>query len=274
MSFEPWIAPDHPDVVWFRGADAIGFLNDLVSQEVASMEVGEVRRSLFLRPKGKLDQILWVLRGDGEVGLVAEEGRGAELAASIGRFRIRVDVDITQETQPTWVIIGSTEFDPGRWRPFDGGLSADVSWAGVSRTLIVGNRPTVAEGEAGEYERLRILAGEPRWGIDVDEKTIPQEAGLVSVSVDFKKGCYLGQELVARIHNRGHVNRHLRILELDNAADAGAAITSGENEVGVLTSVVDRVGLGLVRREIEPGSSVQVGAATAKVLAVPSKPQT
>jgi len=274
MSAEPWIAPDHPELIWFRGGDSVRFLNDLISQEVASMAVGSVRRSMLLQPQGKLDQILWVIRGDDEVGLVTEEGRGDDLTAALGRYRIRVEVEIDKDERPTWVIVGSSEFDVGTWRPFNGGLAADVSWAGVERTLIVGNKPTVALGDPDEYELLRIRAGEPRWQVDVDEKTIPQEADLVDSGVDFTKGCYLGQELVARIDSRGHVNRRLRILELDASAEPGSIVVHRDSDVGTMSSVSDRFGLATIRREVEVGDKVTVDGVGATVLDIPPKPQT
>ena len=275
MTHFPWLAPETPDLVWFRGPDTIRFLNDLLSQEIGTMESGRVTRSLLLRPQGKLDHILWVLRGDDEVGLVTDGGRGEDLAATLGRYRIRVDVEIEHSEQPSWIAVGETAVEPGTWSLIDGGLEADVSWPGVQRTLIVGDRPDLAGGDAGEYESLRIAAGEPYWGVDVDEKTIPQESGLVESTVEFTKGCYLGQELVARIDSRGHVNRHLRILEFEGTgAEPGAPLEVGDKKVGTLTSVSNSIGLALVRRELAPGDLVSVGGFNAVIREIPPKPQT
>jgi len=239
------------------------------------MEPGRVARSLLLGPQGKLDHILWVLRGDDEVGLVTDGRRGDDLATTLGRYRIRVDVEIEQSELPIWVVIGPATVEPGTWSLNEGDLEADISWPGVGRTLVVGERRDLEEGHAGEYELLRIAAGEPYWGVDVDEKTIPQESGLVAQTVDFSKGCYLGQELVARIDSRGHVNRHLRILEFQRgSAEPGTPIETEEKVVGTLTSVSDEVGLALVRREVSPGDLVTVGGLEAVVREIPSKPQT
>ena len=274
MSAEPWIAPDKPDLVWFSGDDAVRFLNDLISQEIAHMAPGDVKRSLLLQPQGKLDQILWVLKGDDRVGLVTEEGRGDELAAGLGRYRIRVDVEIEMPEEPRFVVVGSHEFDEGTWRSFNDGIAADISWAEARRTLVTANKPTVAEGSLGTYEQLRILSGEPRWGVDVDEKTIPQEAGLVDSGVDFDKGCYLGQELVARIDSRGRVNRHLRILQSEGPLEAGSPVSFEGDEVGMVTSAVSDVGLAMLRREVGVGDVVDVAGMRARVREIPKKPQT
>ncbi len=275
MTHSSWLAPETPDLVWFRGADTIRFLNDLISQEIAGMQPGRVSRSLLLGPQGKLDHILWVLRGDDEVGLITDPGRGEELVTTLGRYRIRVDVAIEQSEMALAVVVGETDVESGTWSLSDDGLEADISWPGVRRTLVGGDRPDLEEGDPGGYESLRIAAGEPRWGVEVDEKTIPQESGLVGSTVDFAKGCYLGQELVARIDSRGHVNRHLRIIEVEGAgAEPGAPLEAGDKKVGTLTSVADSIGLALVRRELTPGDPVSVAGFDAVIREIPPKPQT
>jgi tRNA-modifying protein YgfZ len=262
-----WLAPENPELVWFAGPDAVGFLNDLISQEVGSMKSGEVRRSFLLHARGKLDHLLWVLRGDDLVGLVTDPGRGDELAATLTRFRIRVKVDIEPEVRPLWLVVGE-----GGAEGWSGGrsddLRADVSWRTTPRMLVAGEGPDLPELSAEEYERLRIEAGEPKWGVDVDEGTIPQETGMTPITVDFDKGCYLGQELVSRIHHRGHVNRHLRQLRLTQPVSVGAVITADAKEVGVVTSVAGLLGLGMVRREVAPGDRVRVGGVAAEVVEI------
>ncbi len=239
------------------------------------MQPGRVTRSLLLGPQGKLDHILWVLRGDDQIGLVTDGGRGDELVATLGRYRIRVDVDIEQSDKPVWVVVGETALDPGTWCETEAGVEADIAWPGIQRTLVVGERPDLEDGDPGKYDALRLAAGEPRWGVDVDGKTIPQESGLVGSTVDFTKGCYLGQELVARIDSRGHVNRHLRIIEIEGAgAEPGASLEAGDKKVGTLTSVADSIGLALVRRELTPGDPVSVAGLDAVIREIPPKPQT
>jgi folate-binding protein YgfZ len=271
-----WLAPEAADLVWFRGTDALRFLDDLLSQNLAGMAPGEVGRSLLLSPRGKLNHMLWVLRGEEELGLVTDPGRGEDLATTLGRYRIRVDVDVEPSAEPTWVVMEPDEGPgPGTWLRSGSGVEADLSWPGVRRVLMVGPRPELGEGSMEQYEALRIAAGEPRWGVDVDEGTIPQEAGLEEVAVDFTKGCYLGQEPVARIDSRGHVNRLLRILEFgDGAPEPGTAIVAGDREVGALTSVAGNLGLAMVRREVAAGDEVSVGGARALVRPIPSKAQT
>ncbi|MCI0426101.1 MAG: hypothetical protein L0Z47_09695 [Actinobacteria bacterium] len=264
------LAPETPELVWFSGPDAVGFLEDIISQQVAGMQPGEVRRSLLLGARGKLDHILWVLRGEELVGLMTDAGRGEELASTLNRYRIRVKVTIEVEPRALWVVLGE-EVEPSSWTPKrEGPLDAGVSWVGVPRRLVAGERPGLEPVAPSDYELARIMAGEPRWAVDVDEGTIPQETELVGLMVDFDKGCYLGQELVARIHSRGHVNRFLRILELEGSAAAGSVLTWEGRDVGVMTSVSDGYGLGLVRREVVPGSRVTMNGVGALVRAVPA----
>jgi folate-binding protein YgfZ len=113
-------------------------------------------------------------------------------------------------------------------------------------------------------EIVRVERGRPRYGVDVDETTIPQEAGLNERAVSFTKGCYVGQETVARLHYRGKPNRHLRGLRLSEPVERGAELRVGERPVGrvgssVLSPTLGPIGLALVRREAEPGASVSVG---------------
>jgi folate-binding protein YgfZ len=265
------LAPTRPDLVWFGGADALRFLNDLISQEIADMEPGTVRRSLLLTPQGKLDHIIWVLGGGDEIGLVVDEGRGEDLAAKLGRYRIRVDVEIEPSAANRWLVVGPFGPESGRWSGDRDALVADLSWPGVERTLVVGEKPDLLFMVEEEYQMLRIEAGEPLMGVDVTDNTIPQETGLVGPSISFEKGCFLGQELVARLDSRGgRVNHHLRILRFDGPSGAGEAVTKDGEEVGTMTSSAGKVGLGLLRRGVEPRDLVTVGDAQAVVEAVPS----
>jgi hypothetical protein len=268
---EPRLAPTSPDLVWFGGGDVLRFLNDLISQEIADMEPGSVRRSLLLTPQGKLDHILWVLGGGDEIGLVVDEGRGEDLSAKLGRYRIRVDVEIVLSTVDRWLVVGPFGTEPGRWTGGRDGLTADLSWPGVERTLVVGEKPELPVMSVEEYETMRIEAGEPLMGVDVTDSTIPQETGLVGQSISFEKGCFLGQELVARLDSRGgRVNHHLRILRFEGAAPAaGERVWKDGEEVGSLTSSASHVGLALLRRGVEPGEVVAAADRHASVEAVP-----
>lgn len=262
-----------PEVVWFRGADAVKFLNDLISQEIGKLPPGSVARSLLLGPRGKLQFILGVLRGEDEVALVTEDGRGDELIATLTRYRIRVDVEISKEDRDTYLVVGERTDVPGTWSTEGDAVVADLSWDNVPRTLQIGGMaPDLPQLSPDDYLLVRIGAGMPLMGVDVDEKTIPQETGLVADSISFDKGCFLGQELVARLDSRGgRVNRHLRILKLDSPVAAGTPLSADGKEVGTITSVSGLRGLGLVWREVEPGDRVDAGDVGATVEEIPQK---
>jgi hypothetical protein len=270
-SKEPFLAPTAPELIWFTGPDAIRFLNDLISQEIGDAEPGSVRRSLLLTPHGKLDHMFWVLRGHEEVGLVVDRGRGEALMSTLGRYRIRVKVEIEPAGEDVWLVVGPYQHEGGRWSGELSALIADVSWPTVARTLVVGEKPDLPVLDRESYELLRIEAGEPLVGLDVTDATIPQETGLVATTISFDKGCFLGQELVARLDSRGgRVNHHLRILRFDaGTPDLGSEIIKEGETVGVLTSAAQGVGLSSLRRGVEPGDVVTVGETRAVVEAVP-----
>ena len=249
-----------PDLVWFGGADAVGFLNDLISQRIDDMTDGEVRRSMLLGPTGSIDHLLWVVADSDRIGLLTDPGRGEDLAAALGRYRIRVDVDIEQEGEDVWVVVGSHD-------------GPDISWAGVERHLVIGQRPDFDEMSSDEYESLRIASGEPLWDVDIDSSTMPHETDLVDVTVDFDKGCYLGQELVARVDSRGgNAPRRLRLLiPGDGVLVTGCPVVAPDGEVGVVTSASESLGMGRLKRSAEVGDRVLVGGVTATVAPVPRK---
>jgi folate-binding protein YgfZ len=123
-------------------------------------------------------------------------------------------------------------------------------------------------------ECVRIEAGRPRLGLDMGSETMPQEAGINERAVSFTKGCYVGQETVARLHYKGRPNRHLRGLRLSEPAERGTDIVYDGKEVGRLGSTcvsprLGPIGLAIVRREAEPGATVEVGGAPAEVVELP-----
>lgn len=292
---------DWHDVVWVRGPDAVTFLDGLVSQAVAPLEPGEVAPSLLLGPRGKLRAPHWLLKGSNEVGLVTDAGIGEVAAADLRRFKIRVDVVIEPEPLPVLAVLGpdgasaverATGIAPsaeGGWKRWGDMTAAAIPFrhATLPRFVVVGPTPEAmvdagirrAGRVAGDAARIEV--GEPLMGVDIDESTIPQEAGLVAAGVDFDKGCYLGQELVARIDSRGHVNRRLGgvVLGTNVLPPPGAELVMGDRAVGALTSVAESldlrapIALAMVRSEVEPGSTVTVrwegGAAPAEVRSLP-----
>src|SRR5207245_11738420 len=125
--------------------------------------------------------------------------------------------------------------------------------AAIADALVAAGAPRWSDDD---YEPASTGHGEARQGLDVDDRTIAQEAELERDAVSFTKGCFLGQELVCRIDARGHVNRFLRRLRADTPIARGAAVLAGGKEVGTVTSAAGTVGLAMVRRQVEPGTAV------------------
>lgn len=271
------------DLVWFSGVDAVGFLESLLSQNVAAQEPGSVRRSFLLGPRGKIIAPLWVLRDAGRVGLVADAGRGGVVAETLGRYRIRVAVDIEPDRRRLVTLVGPESPAVEGWSEAGGDLTAGLPLAGNMRSLTTAG-PDLPPVGALAWTAVRVEAGEPVMGVDIDEGTIPQETGLVPEAVDFTKGCFLGQELVARIDSRGHVNRRLMgvIVTTNVIPPPGAEVVAGEKVVGSLTSPAESltlrapVALSLIRREVGEGEAVTVrwegGEAPAAVAGLPMVP--
>ncbi len=263
------LAPS-PQVAWFRGPDAVKFLNDLISQEIGALEPGSVVESLLLEPQGKLDFLLWVLRGDDFVGLVTEDGRGEDLVARLTRYRIRVDVDIEFESGPVYLVVGGDSGTNGHFETEDGVLKADISWPSLPRRLqIGGTKPDLPAADPDELASIRIGDGIPIFGVDVDAKTIPQEAGVVADAVSFNKGCFLGQELVARLDSRGgRVNHRLGILDFESPVPVDTVLHAGDKEVGTVTSAGGSTGLAMLWREVEAGDAISAGGVATTVRAL------
>jgi tRNA-modifying protein YgfZ len=240
-------------VVTVEGPDAISYLQSLVSQDLEPLRDGDHARSLLLQPQGKLTAVFDLVRVSPEqVVLVTDEGYGPALAEALNRFRIRVKAEVVDRT--------------GEW---------DVFWRTDGPPIVGPVGEVTYDGDALDaeaYERWRIEAGVPRLGVDIDDRTIPQEAFLEQDAVSFTKGCFLGQELVCRIDTRGHVNRYLRRIDVDGAVPGvGAEVVADDKVVGTVTSVTatdhGAVALAMVRREVGPGAPVTVRSAGAEASA-------
>lgn len=276
------------DFVRVAGPDAVTFLQGQLSQQV-DVPVGTSAWSLLLHPQGKVVALLRFTRaGDQEYVLDTDGGWGPAVVERLNRFKLRVKADI--EALDGWRCIAVRGPDSHLVAP--GGLPAD--WPGLPGADLAGPAaeveppPGLAEGSAEDIEAARIEAGVPVMGRELDESVIPAEAGVVDRTVSFTKGCYTGQELVARIDSRGgNVPRRLRgvVVGGDPAADpppVGATVHAGDKEVGALTSVARSprlgapVALAYVRRAVEPPADVELrwdgGTAPARVVALPVVP--
>jgi tRNA-modifying protein YgfZ len=235
------------DYVRVAGPDAEGFLQRMLSNDVTAAPC----QALLLTPKSRLIAPLVVVRREvDDFLLLTEPGLGEAVRATLLRARFAARVEIEPEQHASVVVFGA-----------EGGIpNAEFGEAG-SELLDAGVEPTLS-GE--ELERMRIEARSPAWGKELDDSILPAEAGLDETHISFTKGCYPGQEPIARLHHRGKVNRTLRVLEVDAAAP-GDEIRHGEKVVGRITSVAPSVALGYLRIDVPDDADLAVGAAHAKV---------
>jgi folate-binding protein YgfZ len=270
------------------GADAKAFLNGQVTNDVEALEPGRGCYAAFLTHKGKMLGDLRVLDLGGELWMDTERATLQELFNMIRRYRVGYEFELHKRTLECGLLsligprarelaeagpLGPDEHDtvaaevggiPIRLVATDVGVDVicDAARTGdVRRALEERGAVPVSEEAA---EALRVERGRPRYGVDIDDATIPQEAGLNERAVSFTKGCYVGQETVARLRYKGKPNRHLRGLRLTAQAETGAPVRLGEREVGRLGSVAlspvhGPIALALLRREAAPGEAVAVG---------------
>jgi folate-binding protein YgfZ len=267
-----------------RGGEAVDFLQGQVSNDVEALQPGSGCYATILTHKGKLRTDLRILRGHDWLWLDTEAVGHAVIRHTLETYSLGRDVsfeDVT-ESRSLLSLIGPAArkrldaATPPEEHAFVEGehglyVSTDVGVDVIGEPgLELGVEP-VSEDAA---ECIRIESGRPRLGLDMGSETIPQEAGINDRAVSFTKGCYVGQETVARLHYKGKPNRHLRGLRLTEETERGAEILLGDKVVGRIgsTCVSPRYGpiaLALVRREAGPGDTVLVNGAEAEVVELP-----
>ena len=255
-----------------QGPDAAAYLNRMLSNEIEGLASGASCEAMLLTPKARVIALLAVYRrGPDDVLLITEPELAEPVAAALLKARFAAKVEIALETHDSYVLLGaepqasdviviaSAEFGPGY----------EVIGAEPPSEL-----PALSDDEA---EGRRIAAGMPRHGREIDERVLPAEAGLIERTVDFKKGCYPGQEPIARLHYRGHTNRGLRVLRLDADVlpERDSDIMLEGKTVGRITSAALREGgviaLAYLRNEVEADALLEVGGVRASMIE-PARP--
>ena len=244
------VAARQREFVRVAGPDAADYLQRMVSNDVEALAAGETCPALLLTAKARLIAPLVVLRrGDDDFLLLTEPGLGGVVRAQLTRMRLRAQCEIESEEHESVLVFG-------------GGDGFATDWRGAREVLDSGLEPTLTEEEA---ELRRIEAGVPRWEHELDDRILPAEAGLDATHISFSKGCYPGQEPVARLHFRGHPNRGLRVLELDELPEREAPLLHDGREVGRVTSAARRadgtvVALAYVRTEVPDDAPLALAA--------------
>ncbi|HEY1538570.1 MAG TPA: folate-binding protein [Solirubrobacteraceae bacterium] len=284
------------------GSEAKSFLAGQVTNDTVGLAAGHGCYAAFLTHKGKMLGDLRILAVDEPVEELLLDTERATLQAlfdMVRRFKIGFDVELHKRTVQRGLLslIGprSREIAGAQDLPDEEHAHRGGEVAGRAVRLIVADGGVDVLCDAGDTEAVRdaleragalpvseaateivrVERGRPRYGFDLDDTTIPQEAGLNARAVSFTKGCYVGQETVARLFYRGKPNRHLRGLRLSEPAPAGAELQLGERVLGRLSSSVvspalGPIALGLVRREAAISDTVAVaGGASAEVVELP-----
>ena len=252
------------DAVRVAGDDAEAYLQGQCSQDVGALAPGASAWTFLLQPSGKVDVLARVTRqADGFV-LDTDGGFGDALAERLRRFLLRTKATV----EPlAWRCIAVRNPGP-RLVTMGAALIARADWHGQPGFDILGATVEPPLGatriEPPAYERLRVEAGWPAMGAELTADTIPAESGIVAEAASFTKGCYTGQELVARIDSRGgHVPRLLRHVRLTRPAKPGTALHVDDKEVGRLTSVAATLALAYVSRAVEPPAPTDLGTVDA-----------
>jgi tRNA-modifying protein YgfZ len=236
------------DYVRVAGPDAEEFLQRMVSNDVTEAPC----EALLLTPKARvIAPLVVVRRGAEDFLLLTEPGLGETVRATLARARFAAKVAIEPEEHRSMVVFGGGDGIPNHEY---GEEAVEVLDSDVEPTI-----------SANELERLRIEAGTAAWGKEIDDRVLPAEAGLTERAVSFTKGCYPGQEPIARLRYRGKANRGLRVLRLEGAAP-GDDLRYGDKVVGRITSAVDGIGLGYVRSEVPDDAELAAGNGTARSL--------
>lgn len=265
-------------VAWVEGPDAPALLHGLLTADIEALPVGAATRSLVLTTHGHLVAQMAVARdADQAFTLLLDPPPAADGVAVIAQHHVSEDA-LVLGPEDARVLVVTDDLLPA----LAGAGDLQVPGAIPGTTEVLADDPEqvardhgVALSPPGAVDALRVERGAAATGIDTGERTLVQEA-LLDAAVSFDKGCYLGQETVARLHYRGHANRRLARIALDGPAAPGDPVTTGDGTggatpVGEVTSVAEVPGTGwmalaMVRHEVPDGTSVGVGAAGGRVL--------
>ena len=254
-------APRPRAYVGVRGRDAAEYLQRMVSNDVAGLAVGASCEALLLTAKARVIAPLVVLRRtEDDFLLLTEPGLGERVVEELLRSRFAAKAAVEPEKHSSTLVFGGDAGD---------GIPTFAYGAPAVEML-----DAEVEGEPvppDELELLRIRARTPAWGKEIDDRVMPAEAGLVERAVSLTKGCYPGQEPIARLHYRGKANRSLRVLAFDSAEPPAydAELRLGKKVVGRVTSAVREgagvIALAYVRREVPDDAELSVDGTRARL---------
>lgn len=263
----------------FTGPQRAWFLHQVLTQSFEDMTSGEARDAAMITPHGRMVGYLEAIATESAILCHFEPELRYDLRDAIARyvFATRVEIDDVTDEFALVLVVGADSGERATRAAPDGvfhptralGVPAAYIWTAPDRrndvlSSLEGQGLRRASEE--QLEAIRIANGVPRWGRDMDEKTLPQEAGIDEVAVHYEKGCYLGQEAMAKIHFRGKVNRRLFRLSADRPLQPGADVLLDDAKVGKVTSASNGTALALLRQTLRAGDKVYAGGAEATVM--------
>ena len=262
----------------FTGSQRAWFLHQILTQEFEDIEPGDARAATLLTAHGRMVGYMEVVATENELLMHFEPELIDSLPAAIQFYVLATDVKIEEVSDEMGLLLVAgkgAKSAVGSLGPAvivhpteELGTEAFYLWVAREHLGVV----AAAVSDAGaipateeQLEKIRIANGIPRWGREMDDKTFPQEVAIDERAVHYDKGCYVGQEAMAKIHLRGKVNRRLRTLESEAALAPGTELTSGDDKVGVVTSWLGMQGLAMLRYTVYPGDLVTAGDHKVKV---------
>lgn len=260
------------------GEQRLWFVHQLLTQDFDDMKPGEARDALMLTVHGRIRAFVESIATTDELLMHGESALRETFPEELRRyvFATRVEIeDVTDElglillVGEDWEEVAMTVAPRAIPHPTSA-VGADAGYLWVARSDVPDVLATLkghgmTELSEDELEANRIQKGVPRWGYEMNDKTLPQEVAIDSRAVHYEKGCYLGQEAMAKIHFRGKVNRRLARLRLDAPAPGGDLLLGGE-KVGRITSVAGTVALGVVRATVSKDDELATDGTSAVVL--------
>jgi tRNA-modifying protein YgfZ len=233
------------------GPDAPDFLQRMLSNDVEGLGVGESCEALLLTPKGRVIAPMRVVRRqETDYLLLTEPEVGERLRSELLRMRFAAKLEIEPEEHRSYLLLGDE----------DGGIRNEDYGVVASEILDADAPSDLPRVTDDELEALRIEAGTPRFGKEIDDAVLPAEAGLVERAISLNKGCFPGQEPIARLHYRGHANRRLRVLEVVGSEPGEELVWRGK-VVGRVTSAASGLALAYVRNEVPEGAVLEIAGA-------------
>lgn len=251
--------PLERDVLIVQGSDARSYLQTQLTQDVEAIGLGRSVWSFILDPKGSIEALVRVTRiGHDRLTLDVEHNLGEAVRSRLDGPLFRMDVRFSQAVWPGVVWCG----DPSLYRVPDAPIVSGWTRAGLTGTVVVGPQVVVPDVPAGDLEELRVRVGWPAMGAELGDRITPAMTGLLDLTVSFTKGCYTGQEPVARSHNHGAkpTKRLVRVSTDADVVSAGGEFAINGEPAGQITSMLTSgEGLGYLARKFETPAEATVG---------------